>query len=266
MAQLELPSGNQVEVDDLLFDFVRDEVVPGTPWSAEAVFRHLGELVEEFEPPNRALLEKRDSVQRQIDAWYQGKHEAGWRPSQDSGEQDAADLEQFLIGIGYLQPDRPVDFDMTTPQLDAEMDLNGPELVTPVSNASMAVGGANARWGSLYDAYFLSDVHAEIDRQEQRPARLRMVVEETNAFFDQHVVQWDGADGIGDIQSFSVRETGGRYELVGHTANGEARLREPRQVLRLQPCRQWRPGRVLSRRQRPAYPVPVVRGREGKRR
>ena len=228
MAQLELPSGNQVEVDDLLFDFVRDEVVPGTGWTADGVFHLLGELVEEFEPPNRALLERRDSVQRQVDAWYQGKREAGWRPSQESREQDAADLEQFLIGVGYLQPDGPVDFEMTTPQLDGEMDLNGPELVTPVSNASMAVGGANARWGSLYDAYFLSDVHPEIDRQEQRPARLRMVVEETNAFFDQHVAQWDGADAIGDIQSFSVREMdGGGFELVGQTASGEARLSEP---------------------------------------
>ena len=228
MAQLELPSGNQVEVDDLLFDFVRDEVVPGTGWAADGVFHLLGELVEEFEPPNHALLEKRDSVQRQVDAWYQGKREAGWRPSQESREQDAADLEQFLIGVGYLQPDHPVDFEMTTPQLDGEMDQNGPELVTPVSNASMAVGGANARWGSLYDAYFLSDVHPEIDRQEQRPARLRMVVEETNAFFDQHVVQWDGADGIGDIQSFSVRETDGSgFELVGNTGSGEARLSEP---------------------------------------
>ena len=228
MAQLELPSGNQVEVDDLLFDFVRDEVVPGTGWTADGVFHLLGELVEEFEPPNRALLERRDSVQRQVDAWYQGKREAGWRPSQESREQDAADLEQFLIGVGYLQPDRPVDFEMTTPQLDGEMDLNGPELVTPVSNASMAVGGANARWGSLYDAYFLSDVHPEIDRQEQRPARLRMVVEETNAFFDQHVAHWDGADAIGDIQSFSVREmNGGGFELVGQTASGAARLSEP---------------------------------------
>ena len=135
--------------------------------------------------------------------------------TQETRGEDAHDLEQFLIRIGYLQPDRPVDFEMSTPQLDPDMDQNGPELVTPVSNASMAVGGANARWGSLYDAYFLSDVHPGIDRQEQRPARLRMVVEETNAFLDQHVAQWNGADGIGDITSFSVMESSGRYELVG---------------------------------------------------
>ena len=188
----------------------------------------MGELVEEFEPPNRALLEKRSSVQEQFDDYYRGKRESGWRPSRESQEHDAAELEQFLISIGYLRADHPVDFEMATPLLDGEMDLNGPELVTPVSNASMAVGGANARWGSLYDAYFLSDVHSEINRQEQRPARLRMVVEETNAFFDQHIVQWNGAGGIGDIQAFSVRQTaGGNYELVGRTAGGEATLSDP---------------------------------------
>ena len=228
MAKIELPSGSQVEVDDLLFEFVRDEVIPGTAWTAEAVFQHLGELVEEFDPPNRALLERRIEVQRRIDDYYLNKRAGGWRPIQETREQDAAELEQFLIDIGYLQPGRPVDFEMTTPQLDPDMDQNGPELVTPVSNASMAVGGANARWGSLYDAYFLSDVHPEIDRQEQRPARLRMVVEETNAFFDQHVAQWDNDAGIGEINRFSVQEVGaGRYELVGHTSNGETRLREP---------------------------------------
>ena len=231
MAQLELPSGNQVEVDDLLFDFVRDEVTPGTTLTAEGVFRLLGELVEEFEPRNRALLDRRAEVQQQIDDYYREKRAAGWRPSQDSRAQDAADLERFLIGIGYLQPDGPVDFEMTTPQLDPDMDQNGPELVTPVSNASMAVGGANARWGSLYDAYFLSDIHPEIDRQEQRPARLRMVVEQTNAFFDQHVSEWTGVSGIGDIESFSVQQVGGRYELVGRTASGEARLQDPGRFL-----------------------------------
>ena len=227
MAQLGLSSGNRVEIDDLLFDFVRDEVVPGTPWTAEAIFQHLGELVEEFEPRNQALLERRVDVQQQIDGYYRDKGSGGWRPTQETRGQDAAELEQFLISIGYLQPDVPVDFEMTTPQLDPEMDLNGPELVTPVSNASMAVGGANARWGSLYDAYFLSDVHPEIDRQEQRPARLRMVVEETNSFIDQHVAQWTGASGIGDITSFSVADSDGRYELVGHTGNGETRLQDP---------------------------------------
>jgi malate synthase len=188
----------------------------------------LGELVEEFEPPNRALLERRAEVQQKIDAYYQEKRQGGWIPSQASREQDAADLEQYLIGVGYLKPDGPVDFEMITPQLDFEMDQNGPELVTPVSNASMAVGGANARWGSLYDAYFLSDVHPEIDRQEQRSARLRMVVEETNAFFDRNVTQWDNANSIGDIKAFWVKQTvGGSYELVGETDSGEARLREP---------------------------------------
>ena len=227
MAQLELSSGNQVEVEDLLFNFVRDEVVPDTDWTAEAIFRHLGELIEEFEPPNRALLARREEVQAKIDDYYREKKQRGWTPSPGSSEQDAAELEQFLIGLGYLKPNGPVDFEMTTPQLDHEMDQNGPELVTPVSNASMAVGGANARWGSLYDAYFLSDVHPEIDRQEQRPARLRMVVEETNAFFDEHVALWDKASSIGDIKSFSINQTGSGFELVGHTADGEVRLREP---------------------------------------
>ena len=228
MAQLQLPSGNPVEIDDLLFDFVQNEVTPGTPWSAETVFRHLGELVEEFDPPNRALLQRRENIQRQIDAWYQGKREAGWRPAPPSREQDAADLEAFLINIGYLQPDAPPDFEMTTPPLDPEMGQNGPELVTPVSNASMAVGGANARWGSLYDAWFLSDIRPEIDRQAQRPARLRMVVEQTNAFLDQNVAQWHNAAGIGEIQSFAVQQTpAGQYELIGRAANGEARLQSP---------------------------------------
>ena len=226
MAQLELPSGNLVEIADLLFEFVRDEVVPGTGWTAESIFRHLGELVEEFEPRNRSLLDRRAEVQQQIDDYYRERRAGGWQPSHEAREQDAADLEQFLVRIGYLQPEGPVDFEMTTPQLDPEMDQNGPELVTPVSNASMAVGGANARWGSLYDAYFLSDIHPEIDRQDQRPARLRMVVEETNAFFDEHVAQWNGASGIGDFSSFSVVESAGRYELVGHSADGEARLQD----------------------------------------
>ena len=191
MVTITLDSGATLQVADLLFDFLRDEALPGSDWTPEEVFRSLGRLVEEFEPRNRELLAQRDAVQRQIDDYYIAKRAGGWRPTQETAAADALDLGKFLVEIGYLETRQDNGFTMTTPQLDPEMDQNGPELVTPVTNASMAVGGANARWGSLYDAYYLSDIHPEIDRQTQQPARLRMVVTETNRFLDQYVAQWD---------------------------------------------------------------------------
>ena len=229
MAQISLDSGGTLQVNDRLYEFVRDEALEGTGRTADEVFRILGDLVEQFGPRNAELLAKREEVQSRIDEYYREKRNGGWRPTPEAAAQDAEDLERFMIEIGYLSPSSPVDFRMTTPQLDAEMDQNGPELVTPVTNASMVVGGANARWGSLYDAYFLSDVHPEIDRDEQRPARLRMVVEETNAYLDEHVAGWDGGVRFDDIGRYSVSQgKDGRYELVAHTRDErQAKLQEP---------------------------------------
>ena len=229
MAQISLASGSVVEIQDILYEFVRDEALKGANRTADEVFGTLGELVEQFDPRNRELLAKRAEYQGRIDAYYREKRDNGWRPTAESAEQDAEDIERFLVDIGYLRPQSAIDFRMTTPQLDAEMDQNGPELVTPVNNASMAVGGANARWGSLYDAYFLSDVHPEIDRDAQRPARLRMVVEDTNAFLDEHVAGWEGGVRFGDIAAYWVAtDDRGKYELVAHASDGsEARLQEP---------------------------------------
>ena len=140
----------------------------------------------------------------------------------ESAEQDAIEFGRFLLDIGYLDPETPIAFTMTTPQLDSEMDQNGPE-VTPVTSASMAVGGANARWGSLYDAYFLSDVNQEIDKEASRLARLQMVVDKTNEFLDSHVAQWEGSLGFNDFVSYSVLlNPQGRYELRGHTADSRS--------------------------------------------
>ena len=233
MAVISLNSGSNLSVADVLFEFVRDEALAGSDLTAEEVFRMLGELVEEFEPRNRELLSSREAVQKQIDDYFIGKRGQGWRPIAESAAPDAQDLERFLVEIGYLSDQPGADLTMTTPQLDPEMDQNGPELVTPVTNASMAVGGANARWGSLYDAYFLSDIHPEIERQTQRDRRLRMVVEETNTFLDQHVAQWDSGAGFGDMVSYAVKPSAsGRQELVGLTREGiEQRLRAPDQFL-----------------------------------
>ena len=226
MAKVTLKSGAVLEVADVLYTFVQEEVLPGTGRTADAVYQTLGELVEEFGPRNQELLEARSQHQERVDQYYREKRRAGSQPTPESAEQDAAELERFLVEIGYLQPAKTPEFTMSTPALDAEMDLNGPELVTPVTNASMAVGGANARWGSLYDAYFLSDINPEIDRESRRPERLRMVVEETNSFLEQHVAPWEGEVAYDDIRSYSVtRNPAGEYELVGHTADGStARL------------------------------------------
>ena len=229
MATITLDSGATLQVADVLFDFMRDEALPGSEWTPEGVFRSLGRLVQEFEPRNRELLAKRDEAQRRIDAFYISKRAGGWRPTRESADTDALELEKFLVEIGCLDAEPDAGFTMTTPQLDPEMDQNGPELVTPVTNASMAVGGANARWGSLYDAYYLSDIHPEIDRQTQQPARLRMVVEETNRFLDQHVARWDGGVIFDDIVSYKVMPNSqGRRELRGvNSAGEEFGLREP---------------------------------------
>ena len=229
MATITLDSGATLQVADVLFDFIRDEVLPGSKWTPEEAFRSLGRLVEEFGPRNRELLAQRAEVQRRIDDYYTARRAAGWRPTRESADEDALALEQFLVGIGYLAPQPDSGFTMTTPQLDPEMGQNGPELVTPVTNASMAVGGANARWGSLYDAYYLSDIHPDIDRQTRHTARLRMVVEETNRFLDQHVVQWDGGATFDDIVSYkTVRDDQGRHQLIGlNSASQEFGLRAP---------------------------------------
>ena len=204
MTTLTLPSGTSVEIDDELYEFVRDEVVPDTGKTVDEVFSILGDLVEQFGPKNQELLDKRTSRQAKIDGYYQAKRKSGWEPTADSAAADAVALGQFLVDEGHLEPESTVHVGMTTPELDFEMSQNGPELVTPVNIASMAVGGANARWGSLYDAYFLSDINSEIDRDSSRAERLQMVVDRINEYLDSHVAQWENGVGFNDLVAYLV--------------------------------------------------------------
>ena len=229
MTTITLASETPVAIDDALYAFVRDEVVPGTGKTADEVFTILGDLVQQFGPKNAELLDKRTARQASIDQYYLAKRKAGWKPTADSAANDAVELGQFLVDQGYLEPESTVQVDMTTPELDFEMSQNGPELVTPVNIASMAVGGANARWGSLYDAYFLSDINAEIDRDSSRDERLQMVVDRTNEYLDSHVVQWENGLGFNDLVSYSVSQnTAGGHILKGRTSDGtETGLQDP---------------------------------------
>ena len=222
MANLTTKSGLTIEIQDALYNFVKYELVQNTDWDSDSLFNVLGDLVEKFGDSNQELLNRRKDVQDKIDDYYIQKRESAWEATIENAEQDAADLEEFLIGIGYIPSVSNPNFRMTTPSLDAEMDQNGPELVTPVSNASMAVGGANARWGSLYDAYFLSDIESEIDKDSQRSERLQMVVDSTNSFLDKWIVKWDGNLKFGDMCCYSITtNSSGVSKLLGHPKNGE---------------------------------------------
>ena len=233
MTTVKLPSGNSLEIEDALYAFVRDGLTPGTGKTVDEVVSILGAVVLEFEPKNLELLEKRTARQAKIDEYYVNKRKAGWEPSVESGMKDASDLGQFLVSEGFLESEAssadPRTFNMTTPELDFEMSQNGPELVTPVNIASMAVGGANARWGSLYDAYFLSDIHSEIDRDLNRVQRLQMVVDCTNQYLDEHVAQWEDGRSFSDMMSYVVRPNCyGKQELIGLTVDSsEVRLLDP---------------------------------------
>jgi malate synthase len=138
-----------LEVDAELATFVEDEALPGTGIKAETYWAGLAGLVARYMPRNRELLGVRDLLQAQIDGWHRQHGPVASNPS---------GYEAFLREIGYLVPEPP-DFQIETAGLDPEIaSICGPQLVVPVSNARYALNAANARWGSLYDALYGTDV------------------------------------------------------------------------------------------------------------
>jgi malate synthase len=141
-----------LSVEKTLYDVFAGEILPATGIAAEAFFSALAGLLAELGPKNRALLAKRDALQAAIDVWH--KERRG-----QSHDPDAYDC--FLTGIGYLLPEGP-DFAMETTGVDPEIaTIAGPQLVVPITNARYAVNAVNARWGSLYDVLYGTDVIPE---------------------------------------------------------------------------------------------------------
>lgn len=136
----------------ILYDFVNQEAIPGSGVAPEAFWAGFDRLVHDLVPRNRDLMQKRDALQEDVDRWLKANRGKPIEPEAS---------EEFLRGIGYLQPEPPP-FAATTANLDPEIaTIAGPQLVVPVSNARYALNAANARWGSLYDALYGTDVIPE---------------------------------------------------------------------------------------------------------
>ena len=139
-------------VDDGLYGFVEQDLLPSTGVTPETFWRALETILDEFGPRNTALLQQRDRLQARIDDW--------WRERRGSAFDVAAETA-FLRDIGYLLPE-PAAFRIETANVDVEIgEVAGPQLVVPVSNARYALNAANARWGSLYDALYGTDALPE---------------------------------------------------------------------------------------------------------
>ena len=141
-----------LQVAEEIFDLVANELTPGTGVTVEHFWACFEEIINDLAPKNRELLQVRKNLQDQIDAWH----------DQRAGEAiDQAEYKVFLQEIGYLVKEGP-DFQIETENVDPEIALMaGPQLVVPVMNARFALNAANARWGSLYDALYGSDVIPE---------------------------------------------------------------------------------------------------------
>ena len=141
-------SRNELQVSADLVSFIEERALPGTSVDPATFWAGLSELVHGFGPENRALLEKREAIQKQIDDWHIARRGAS---------HDHEEYKAFLAEIGYLV-DEGDGFQIETANVDPEIaTVPGPQLVVPITNARYALNAANARWGSLYDGFYGTD-------------------------------------------------------------------------------------------------------------
>lgn len=210
---------NGLSVAEELYAFVRDEALPGTGIEEEAFWAGAAAVIAEFSPRVRDLLGIRDRMQEQIDEYHR---------SHGATPVDPEAYEDFLRSIGYLV-EEPGDFAITTDRVDSEIaTVSGPQLVVPLLNARFAANAANARWGSLYDALYGTDVIDEAEGRERtggyNPVRGAAVVARGRQFLDEHTPLAVGSHA--DVTAYRI--AGGA--LVAETPDGPTGLADPGQL------------------------------------
>ncbi|MCU7829425.1 MAG: malate synthase G [Candidatus Thiodiazotropha sp. (ex Myrtea sp. 'scaly one' KF741663)] len=188
-----------LKIANVLYNLVKDEIAPGTGIKPDDFWYSLEQILQELGPVNRTLLEKRDQLQSQIDVWHL---EHRGQPHNHQA------YKAFLEQIGYLLPEGD-DFIISTRDVDPEITaVAGPQLVVPVMNARYALNATNARWGSLYDALYGTDVIDESEGAEMsggyNPVRGAKVVAYAMNFLDESVPLADSSHA--EIKQYQVKD------------------------------------------------------------
>lgn len=170
----------KIKVAKIIYDFFSEKVVPEAELDVDKFWQDFEQIVLDFTPRNRELLEKRERLQEQIDEWHK-----------ENKEFDPAKYKAFLEEIGYLE-EEVEDFEISTTNIDDEIaKVAGPQLVVPINNARYAINAANARWGSLYDAFYGSDIIPEDNGAQKgttyNPVRGNKVIAKSREFLDMAV-------------------------------------------------------------------------------
>ncbi|MAO58974.1 MAG: malate synthase G [Alcanivorax sp.] len=208
-----------LDVAKELHDLVANEIAPGTGVDPEHVWAELEKILDDLAPRNKALLAKREDIQKKIDAWHLERK---------GRKIDPAEYKAFLQELDYLLPEGD-DFKVSTKNVDEEFaHIAGPQLVVPVRNARFALNAANARWGSLYDALYGTDMISDEGGAEKggayNPKRGAKVIAYARDFLDTHFPLASGSHK--DSTGYAIQDG----KLVVRLEEGESGLKDESQL------------------------------------
>lgn len=191
---------DKLEINHALFDLVAKDIIPETGIDVDEFWRSFQKIIEVFIPRNKDLLEKRDDLQQQIDKWH-----IQHRDTEDNQEE----YIQFLKEIGYLLDDG-ADFNIATENVDPEIStIAGPQLVVPINNARFALNATNARWGSLFDAFYGTDIipdEGDIAKGSSfNPKRGKKVIKLATDFLDSALPLTEGSHSM--VSAYTLLDT-----------------------------------------------------------
>ena len=167
---------NGLEISSEIFEFINNKAIPGTNIDIENFWQKFSDVVHELAPVNKELIQKREIIQKKIDDWHKNHSKEKFNKN---------DYIKFLKSIGYLVEEKS-SFNIETANIDNEISsIAGPQLVVPVDNARYALNAANARWGSLYDALYGTDIIPGNIGKEWDKERAKKVIDYVRTFFDK---------------------------------------------------------------------------------